>query len=224
MSSCKQTIRVIKPSQILSYHEGLRLQERQLKDVIKNPKENQSLIICQHRPVYTFGRRQRNSLEEFEQEKVRLELLGADVFQTNRGGLVTFHGPGQLVCYPILSLNLFKPSVKWYINCLEEVIIRTCQNVGVAADRDCKNIGIWVEDRKVCAIGVRIQQRCTSHGIALNCNNDLIWFDHVVACGLRDKGITNLSRELKRNVTSDEIIPALVSNFAEVFNVEVASD
>uniref|UniRef100_A0A8C1II11 lipoyl(octanoyl) transferase n=1 Tax=Cyprinus carpio TaxID=7962 RepID=A0A8C1II11_CYPCA len=110
----------------------------------------------------------------------------------SRGGLITFHGPGQLVCYPVLNLGCFRKSVRWYVCELERTVIKTCGQFGIEASTS-PDTGVWAGDNKICAIGIHCGRYITSHGLALNCNTDMSWFDNIVPCGIMGKGVTSLS-------------------------------
>jgi len=214
----------------IEYSKALKLQEHLVKLNKKNietgaPSEN-ILILLQHKPVYTTGIRTK---EYSQDEENRLRNLGADFVRTNRGGLITFHGPGQLVAYPILNLNQFIPQskkrksalgMKWYVNTLEEVVIQTCDEFQLRGTRS-PHTGVWLGDNKVCAMGVHSSQLVTSHGLALNCNVDLSWFKNIVPCGIVGKGVTSLSTELQRPVTVQDAEPVLVQHFAAQFSTEI---
>ncbi|CAG8655512.1 11871_t:CDS:2 [Acaulospora morrowiae] len=177
------------------------------------------LLLLQHPPTYTTGRRDRN--KNIEAEEARLKKLGAEYFKTLRGGQTTFHGPGQLVGYPIIDLRDFKLSVRNYVNAIERVIIQTCATYKIAA-RSTKNVGIWVENEKICAIGIQVQRYITSHGFALNCNNDLSWFDHIIPCGLEDKKVTSLTKEVNKrgqseDINVEQVIPILCQHLDNIF-------
>ncbi|CAG9772945.1 unnamed protein product [Ceutorhynchus assimilis] len=150
---------------------------------------------------------------------VKTWKVGAEFYKTNRGGLITFHGPGQLVVYPILNLKHFKPSIKWYVCHLEKTIIHLCQKYGLTGETS-PHTGVWIGDNKICAIGIHGSRFITTHGLALNCNTDLGWFDHIVPCGIEGRGVTSLSKELKRNVSIDEVIPEFVDSFCTIFECE----
>ncbi|KAK5868149.1 hypothetical protein PBY51_009189 [Eleginops maclovinus] len=176
-----------------------------------------TLLLVQHPPVYTTGLRHAPYpgplLEGLRQR-------GADVQRSNRGGLITFHGPGQLVCYPILHLGSFKKSVRWYVCELEQTILSVCSRFGLEASTS-PHTGVWVRDNKICAIGIHCSRYVTSHGLALNCNTDMSWFDHIVPCGIEGKGVTSLSAELQRDVSVEETIPHLLDAFRERFHVQL---
>uniref|UniRef100_A0A182P7U0 Octanoyl-[acyl-carrier-protein]:protein N-octanoyltransferase LIPT2, mitochondrial n=1 Tax=Anopheles epiroticus TaxID=199890 RepID=A0A182P7U0_9DIPT len=158
------------------------------------PPYRHVLILTEHDPVYTIGIRTRGYDEAEEQ---RLRALGAEFVRTNRGGLITFHGPGQLVAYPILNLKHFQPSVRWYVCHLERTIIELCRRYGLQAQTTA-DTGVWIDDRKICAMGIHASRYVTTHGLALNCDIDLSWFRHIVPCGLVGKSVTSLVQELAR--------------------------
>uniref|UniRef100_A0A182S5L7 Octanoyl-[acyl-carrier-protein]:protein N-octanoyltransferase LIPT2, mitochondrial n=1 Tax=Anopheles maculatus TaxID=74869 RepID=A0A182S5L7_9DIPT len=189
----------------LPYQRALKLQQtiaNQLLQQAKYPQDTKShtspysnvLILTEHEPVYTIGIRTRGYDDT---EERRLRALGADFVRTNRGGLITFHGPGQLVAYPILDLKHFQPSVRWYVCHLERTIIELCKRYGLQAQTTA-DTGVWIEDRKICALGIHASRYVTTHGLALNCDIDLNWFRHIVPCGLVGKSVTSLVQELHR--------------------------
>ncbi|MED6293453.1 hypothetical protein CHARACLAT_010765 [Characodon lateralis] len=223
---------------LVPYKEGLRLQQVYVNRHRSAPAH--ALLLCQHSPVYTTGIRHKPYPGPLLDQ---LRLLGADVHRTNRGGLITFHGPGQLVCYPVLNLGSFKKvrpeqteisevcgfgvkyvlflqSVRWYVSQLEKTIITLCGRFGVEA-ASSPHTGVWVGDKKICAVGIHCGHYVTSHGLALNCNPDLSWFGHIVPCGIEGKGVTSLSRELQRDVSVQETIPHLLDAFREQFNCQL---
>jgi len=204
----------------LCYTQGLALQHK-LVTISKTHRTNY-IILCEHEPVYTFGKRQ--SKLDMSNEVERLSKLGAQCEVIDRGGLTTFHGPGQLVCYPILNLHNFKRSAKWYVNTLEDTIINTCTKFKVSAVRN-EHVGIWVGDNKVAAIGVNISSGVTKHGLALNCSNDLGWFNHITPCGIESGGygVTSLKTELGRqlNVSDNKLVGGLGREVGEVEKVLV---
>lgn len=173
------------------------------------------VLLLEHSPVYTVGIR---SNEFTGVDEASLREMGAEFYRTNRGGLITFHGPGQLVAYPILNLRDLKVGVRCYVSKLEEVLIRTCAEFGVTSGRT-EHTGIWVDRSKIGAIGINCKRQIVSHGIALNCNTDLRWFDHIVPCGLKGYNVTSITKETGRETTIDSVLPVFVDKFAEVFNV-----
>ena len=164
--------------------------------------------MCEHPHVYTLGRsgKEGNMLLSEEQ----LQKIGATLYHIDRGGDITYHGPGQLVCYPILNLEEFSLGLKEYVHLLEEAVIRVCASYGITAGRLEKATGVWLEGdtpraRKICAIGVRSSHFVTMHGLALNVNTDLRYFSYINPCGFIDKGVTSLQQELKREVPMEEV-------------------
>lgn len=199
----------------MKYREALKIQEK-LVSIIKTevesgqPTASNTVIIVEHPAVYTTGIRTKDYTS---QEETHLQSLGADFVRTNRGGLITFHGPGQLVAYPVLNLRDFVPpkaarkaalGVKWYVNSLEETVINVCRGLGLEAQRS-PHTGVWLGDNKVCAMGVHSSNLVTSHGLAINCDMDMSWFNNIVPCGIQDKGVTSLSLELDRPVGLDQV-------------------
>ncbi|KAI9101940.1 hypothetical protein DFS34DRAFT_567297, partial [Phlyctochytrium arcticum] len=149
------------------------------------------VLLLQHPPTYTAGRRLKGSDAS---EGERLRKLGAGYFETLRGGQTTFHGPGQLVGYPILDLRKMGLGVRNYVCTLERFLIDTCSKYGIQAART-QDTGVWVEDRKIAALGIQVRQHITSHGFALNANVDLEWYKHIVPCGLEGKSVTSVAAE-----------------------------
>ncbi|XP_073468863.1 octanoyl-[acyl-carrier-protein]:protein N-octanoyltransferase LIPT2, mitochondrial [Aquarana catesbeiana] len=197
---------------LLSYPEAVRAQARSARLCAERGEDR--LLLLEHRPVYTVGVRQSRYSEE---EEARLRALGADFQRTDRGGLITFHGPGQLVCYPVLSLRRLHRGLRRYVCGLEGAAIGLCRGLGVTGER-AEETGVWVGERKICAIGVHCSHHITSHGLALNCNTNLTWFNHIVPCGIEGKGVTSLSTELGRDVSVEEVIPPFLQAFQEEFN------
>jgi lipoyl(octanoyl) transferase len=189
------------------------LARRRLHDEVPN-----SLILLEHPPVFTAGRRARPEHLVWSEEEAA--TYGAEVHHIDRGGSFTFHGPGQLVGYPILHLG-GRPDAVAYLRRLEEAVIRTGAVLGVELHRrDDVQTGVFAGDDKVCAIGVRLMRtRVTLHGFAINCDTDLSWFSGIVACGLPDNGVTSLSALLGRDVTVEEVRPIVRRTLAELFDL-----
>ncbi|GAN08971.1 lipoyltransferase 2, mitochondrial-like [Mucor ambiguus] len=161
-------------------------------------------MICflEHPPTFTAGRRIRGKTEQEEEE--RLKKLGADYYETMRGGQITFHGPGQLIAYPILDVRDYQLNVRCYVSRLEKVIIDCCAKYDIQANTT-ENTGVWVgQDKKIAALGVHLQRYVSSHGLALNCNVDLTWFDQIVPCGLADKGVTSITKEAGKQTSPQD--------------------
>lgn len=203
----------------MNYDSCLKLQIH-LSESLKTTAINDSgyLLIVEHDPVYTVGIRQQdyNSLLETD-----LKKLGADFKRTNRGGLITFHGPGQLIAYPILNLKYFQPSVRWYVTNLETTVINLCNNTYGLKAITTPDTGVWIGNNKICAIGIRCSRYITTHGLALNCNIDLSWFEHIVPCGLHGKGVTSLSSIFKKDISVDEVLPHFLQHFTESFSCNI---
>ena len=196
------------------YGRGLEIQERLVAERQAATIQDQ-LLLLEHDPVFTLGRNARAENVLFPAE--RLRERGFDVYDTGRGGDVTYHGPGQVVGYPILDLSPDRRDVHRYVRDLEDVMIRTCASYGVEAGRIDGLTGTWVGREKIGAIGVRISRWVTSHGFALNVSTDLAAFDLIVPCGIRDKGVTSLERLLGRDVALAEVMDRLTAAFAAVF-------
>jgi lipoyl(octanoyl) transferase len=185
------------------------LAERRANDEIPD-----TLILLEHPPVFTAGKRW--DPEHLLFDEASLARMGAELHHVDRGGSVTFHGPGQLVGYPIVHLGP-EPDVIAYLRKVEEVIIRACADYGVNAGRSDGYTGVWAGERKVCAIGVRVQRDVTLHGFALNCATDLSWFGAIVPCGIVDRGVTTLTELTAREITVDDALPVVARRFADVF-------
>ena len=203
---------------VVGYEEGLRLQHERVA-ARKAGAVTDTLLLLEHPPVYTLGRNANRENILFSPE--RLRRLGAKVFETDRGGDVTFHGPGQLVGYPILDLTRHKRDLAWYMHSLEEVFIRVAREFGIQAGRIAGARGVWVGNDKLVAMGVHVSRWITSHGFAFNINTDLQFFDWIVPCGLRDKGVTSLRKLLDRPVSMDVAIEHVIRHFGTVFGMEM---
>ncbi len=175
------------------------------------------LLLLEHFPVYTIGRG--GDAANLLATPDRLRELGAEFVRIDRGGDITFHGPGQLVAYPIVELN--DPlDLRRYVRTLEAAVIDTAARFGVRGDRLAGHPGIWVDgDRKLAAIGVRVKRGVTTHGLALNVNVDTAWFDEMIPCGIPDKGVTSLARETGATVSMDEVADELARQLARHFGL-----
>lgn len=195
---------------------------RTLPEDHQNLTEN-FLLFCQHPHVYTLGKSGRESNLLINSEN--LESIGASFYHINRGGDITYHGPGQLVGYPILDLENFFTDIHRYMRLLEEAIIRTLKNFGVEAGRIPDLTGVWVDPegsaRKICALGVKTSRWVTLHGFALNVNTDLSYFDHIVPCGISDKAVTSLQKEVGYPIELDIVKDILRDNIAAVFEMNL---
>ena len=191
----------------LPYQQAWDLQ-RQLHARRVSAQIPDSCLLLEHQPVYTAGRRT-SPLDRPAGDP------GAPVIEVDRGGKITWHGPGQLVGYPIVALD--EPiDVIGYVRAIEEALIRTCAEFGLQTARVDGRSGVWVQDRKVAAIGIRVARRVTMHGFALNCDNDLSWFDRIVPCGISDATVTSISAELKRPVAVADLLDVVERHLADV--------
>ena len=196
------------------YASALALQEKLHAARVRGEIPD-TLLLLEHEPVITLGRAAKR--EHVLATPERLRALGIEQHEIGRGGDVTYHGPGQLVGYPILDLRPERCDVRRYVRNLERVMIETAAKFGVAAQRIEGLTGTFCQDRKVGAIGVRISRWVTMHGFALNVNTDLDAFSLIVPCGLRETGVTSLSREAGRALTLAEVTAAAAGSFKEVF-------
>jgi lipoyl(octanoyl) transferase len=203
------------------YADGLDLQARLVKER-QSGEIPDTLLLLEHEPVFTLGRNARH--ENVLLPEAALRARGFEVFETGRGGDVTYHGPGQVVGYPILDLSPDRRDVHRYVRDLEEVMIRCCRDYRVEAGRVEGLSGTWVGADKIGAIGVRISRWVTSHGFAFNVSTDLSAFDCIVPCGIRGRGVTSLERLLGRSVPLGEVMDRLAAHLAAVFEREVLTD
>jgi lipoyl(octanoyl) transferase len=177
-----------------------------------------TLLLNEHRHVYTLGKNSdENHLLAAGDE---LRIKGIDVYKIDRGGDVTYHGPGQLVGYPVIDLNSFYHDLHRYLRDLEEVLMRTLEAYGVKTHRDESFTGVWVGSEKIAAIGVKVSRWVTMHGFALNVNTDLSYFDRIIPCGIFHKGVTSLERLLGQRLPLREVGEMITRQFGEVFGVE----
>ena len=194
------------------YTEGWNRQTVLFDEIVAAKRAGTSyvnhIVFCEHPHVYTLGRsgKEANMLLGEEQ----LQRIGATLYHIDRGGDITYHGPGQQVCYPILNLEEFGLGLKEYVHLLEEAVIGVCASYGIEAGRVDKATGVWLDGdtsraRKICAIGVRSSHYVTMHGLALNVNTDLRYFSYINPCGFVDKGVTSLQHELGREVSMAEV-------------------
>jgi lipoyl(octanoyl) transferase len=184
-------------------------------------------LFTEHPPVYTLGKS--GDLSNLLLNEEQLKQKGISFFKSNRGGDITFHGPEQIVGYPIIDLEEFKPDIRWYMRSLEEVIILTIANYGLKGVRSDGETGVWLDvgtpfARKICALGVRTSRWVTMHGFALNVNTNLGYFDHIIPCGIRGKAVTSMEAELNRKVPIQEVKELILENFEKVFDVKLIND
>ena len=187
------------------------------------------LLCCQHPSTYTLGKS--GKPEHLLLDEAGLAAQGATFHRINRGGDITFHGPGQLVVYPILDLDNFRPDIHWYLRALEEAVIQTLASYGLRAGRIAGLTGVWLDweehapnPRKICAMGVRCSRWITLHGMALNVNTDLRYFGYIVPCGIADKAVTSLQVELGYAVPLDEVQARLLAELASQLSATLIPD
>ena len=173
-----------------------------------------SIIFVEHNSVYTFGKNSdKSNLLVSKDSKIK-------IYETERGGEITYHGPGQIVCYPILNLKNFKQSVTWYMRALEEVIIETLKLFNIKATRKDGLTGVWVKDEKIGAQGVRMTKWVTMHGFALNVNTDLRFFNDIIPCGIKDFGVTSIEKIIGKEQDLSLVKEHILISFAKVFNIK----
>lgn len=214
----------------IRYKKAWDLQEELFQSVLESklnhttPK-NQYLLFCEHEPVYTLGKSgDKHNLLITESV---CKSKNIDFFPIDRGGDITYHGPGQLVAYPIIDLEDFGLGIKAYIDKLEDVVIQTLQYYGITAEKDPKAMGVWIDAkhpakaRKICAIGVRASRFVTMHGFALNVNTDLNYFNYINPCGFTDRGVTSIQKELGHEVDFQDVSEKIKQAFVDVFGMEL---
>ncbi len=210
---------------LLAENVAVKTAARLQDDVVACETDTKNFfLICEHKAVYTIGKS--GNLDNILLPIHVLKEKGIDFFQTNRGGDITFHGPGQLVGYPIIDLEKFYTDIGKYLRNLEEVIILTIANYGIKGERSSGETGVWIDTgvkgraRKICAIGVRCSRWITMHGFALNANTDLSYFNNIIPCGIQDKQVTSIEKEFGAKVDLEEIKMLIRKNFQSVFNTE----
>ncbi|MFY7964770.1 MAG: lipoyl(octanoyl) transferase LipB [Chitinophagaceae bacterium] len=210
---------------LLKYNVDIKANNREIEDISKHQSTTHHLLFVEHPPVYTLGK---NGNEEniliSEQELFQKSI---EYFHINRGGDITFHGPEQLVGYPILDLDKFKTDLGWYLRNIEETIILTMAEYGIKGERSKGETGVWIDtemkgrERKICAIGIKCSRWVTMHGFAFNVNTDLSYFGNIVPCGIVNKQVTSLQKELGRKVDMNEVKEKVKMNFETVFNAKL---
>jgi len=201
----------------VTYADGLALQQT-LVDDRRADRIPDTLVLLEHPHVLTLGVKRDAARAHVVASPDVLQARGVDVYEAGRGGDITYHGPGQLVAYPILDLRPDRQDVHRYVRDLEEVMIRLSAGYGLTAGRIAGLSGTWIGDRKIGAVGIRISRWITSHGIAFNVTTDLSYFDLIVPCGIADKSVTSLARELGREVAMSEVEDRFAERLAEVFD------
>lgn len=223
----------------IEYGEAWKIQEELMREGlsikaerISNPESElakkeiqQQLYIVEHPHVYTLGKS--GAQENLLINNQYMNELDVTFYKTNRGGDITYHGPGQMVAYPILDLEAFKTDLGWYMRSLEEAIIQTIAVYGLTGMRLEGSTGVWLDaddlamSRKICAMGVRCSRWITIHGLALNMNTDLSYFGHIIPCGIADKGVTSMAKELNQKVDENEVKSIFLEKFATIFEAHI---
>ena len=210
-----------------TFHIQKDLQNQIIETKLNNRKNNLNsitpnfLLFVEHDHVYTLGNSGNENNLIFD--KKRLEEMGIKYYKTNRGGDITYHGPGQLVCYPILDLENFYRDIHKYLRDLEDVVINTLDYFNISASGNSKETGVWLdvgtpEERKICAMGIKVSRWVTMHGLALNVNTNLSYFNGIVPCGISEKGVTSISNELNKTIELDLVRKVLTENFLKKFS------
>ncbi len=215
---------------LMSYQSAWELQKSLFEKIVRSKAGGHNyagmnyLLLTEHPHVYTFGKRGKE--EHLLLNGDNLNQKGIQVFRINRGGDITYHGPGQVVVYPIIDLGQFFTDVRKYLNYIEESIIRTLADYGILAERSVGEAGVWVKDEsgrlnKICAIGLRMSRWVSMHGLALNVNTDLEYFNYIVPCGIRDKGVTSMQKELGVNLNEKEVTEKFLAHFQKIFDANL---
>ena len=214
--------------EVWDYQELLLQQNTQLKSQGNGISTRHHFLLVEHPPVYTLGKSGKLSnllFSEAERKEKNIEF-----FHINRGGDITFHGPGQVVGYPILDLEKMQPDLGWYLRSLEEVIILTLADYGITGGRSKGETGVWLEadipgkERKICALGIKCSRWITMHGFAFNVNTDISYFDGIVPCGIENKQVTSLQKELATVVSLAEVKQLIKKHFEQVFGCKLITE
>lgn len=216
---------------LVDYEEALNFQLKLFNEIIDtkisnrknrtNIKTKNHLVFVEHNSVYTLGKS--GNISNLLLDENDLKKNDIKFYNTNRGGDITYHGPGQIVCYPILDLDNFFTDVHKYLRFLEETIILTLRDYGINGERSDNETGVWLDvntrnPRKICALGVKASRWVTMHGLALNVNNDLSYFNDIVPCGIKDKSVTSISVECKKNIEENFLKEKIIKNFLKLFS------
>ncbi len=207
------------------YDDALVIQNKKAESLLEDKSNEQTIYAVEHPPTITIGRS--GTREHIIASEDELNRIGMKIYEVDRGGDITYHGPGQLVVYPVLHLKPWDNDVRKYVYMLEEVVIRSLREAGIRAERAEGLPGVWIGNKKICAIGARARRRrsrefVTSHGIALNVNTNLEHFSTIIPCGLSNKGVTSISQALSTEVTLPEWEQRLRFMFSEIFQMSFA--
>ena len=220
----------------VDFEESFKIQKQIQNEIIdiklNNRKNNLNLstpnylLFMEHNHVYTLGNSGDDKNLLFNEKE--LDKKGIKFIKTNRGGDITYHGPGQLVCYPIFDLENFYTDIHRYLRDLEEIIVGTLDHFGIVAFGNPNETGVWLDigsknERKICAMGIKVSRWVTMHGLALNVNTDLSYFEGIIPCGINNKGVTSINNELSQKVDLKKVIEIMIKNFEKKFNVIIDS-
>ena len=220
----------------VDFEESFKIQKQIQNEIIdiklNNRKNNLNLstpnylLFMEHNHVYTLGNSGDDKNLLFNEKE--LDKRGIKFIKTNRGGDITYHGPGQLVCYPIFDLENFYTDIHRYLRDLEEIIVGTLDHFGIVAFGNPNETGVWLDigsknERKICAMGIKVSRWVTMHGLALNVNTDLSYFEGIIPCGINNKGVTSINNELSQKVDLKKVREIMIKNFEKKFNVIIDS-
>ena len=227
---------IIKNLGSVDFEESFKIQKQIQNEIIdiklNNRKNNLNLstpnylLFMEHNHVYTLGNSGDDKNLLFNEKE--LDKKGIKFIKTNRGGDITYHGPGQLVCYPIFDLENFYTDIHRYLRDLEEIIVGTLDHFGIVAFGNPNETGVWLDigsknERKICAMGIKVSRWVTMHGLALNVNTDLSYFEGIIPCGINNKGVTSINNELSQKVDLKKVREIMIKNFEKKFNVIINS-
>ncbi len=200
---------------LINYEQAWDIQ-KEIFDLRLRNEINDTFFLLEHPHTYTLGKVAEK--ENLISSESQLKELGISVYEIDRGGDITYHGPGQIVGYPIIKLSDWKEDTHQYLRGLEEVIILTCREYGIETERNPKYTGVWIGERKIAAIGIKVNRWITMHGFAFNINTDLSYFEGIIPCGIKDKDVTSLQHELGKEINIVEVKEKLIKNFKKVFD------
>lgn len=206
---------------LVEYRETYHLQRKLIQQRLDGGLAD-IILLLEHPPTFTIGKS--GSLENILVSQAYLARKGISLFFTDRGGDVTYHGPGQLVAYPIIDLRDRNKDIRQYVHDLEEVVIRTLNDFSIESHRDGGHAGVWIKGEEIAAIGLSVRRWITMHGIALNINPNLEHFSLINPCGFSDRKATSMARLLSEDVPMEEVVPRLIAHFSDVFNVHIEWD
>ncbi|ARE86815.1 Octanoyltransferase [Clostridium formicaceticum] len=202
----------------IRYGEAYELQKELLNYVLDNEALIGVFLLVEHPPVFTIGKS--GTYKDFLYSTEEIRERGIEIYESDRGGKITYHGLGQVVGYPILDLKAFKKDLHWYVHQIEETIIDSLKTFGISAGRKDKYIGVWVENEKICAIGIRLKKWVAMHGFALNHHTNLEDFHLINPCGIREFGVTSINK-INQKVKYTEVIEEVKKSFEKIFDVEL---